>query len=95
MVHFVNMTRLTIERRAISVMQLVASGVEAHDLLQPKRFGRIILERTMCLRQPGPDKTLADVGRFARGEERSTYQRKRSRLLGWRNKTCISSAAVH
>lgn len=63
MVDTANMARLAVERLALSTMQLVTTGVGAHGLLRPHRFERILRNLTMYLRQPSPDRTLADVGR--------------------------------
>lgn len=63
MVMFANMARLAIERNATAAIQHVISGVGARGLLRPNRFGRIVRDLTMYLRQPAPDQTLADVGR--------------------------------
>ncbi len=65
MVDFANMTRLAVERLALSVMQHVQVGVGAHGLLQPSRFEQMLRDLTMYLRQPFPDQTLAEVGRSA------------------------------
>lgn len=63
MVAFANMTRLSIEKIATSVMQRVQVGIGAHGLLQPSRFEKMIRDLSMYLRQPAPDQTLAEVGR--------------------------------
>ena len=65
MIECANMMRISVERQATRVMQLVTAGVGAHGLLQPRRFERILRDLTMYLRQPAPDQTLAAVGRLA------------------------------
>lgn len=65
MIHTANMTRLAVERLATATMPRVIAGVGAHGLLRPSRFERLIRDLTMYLRQPNPDGTLAEVGRFA------------------------------
>ena len=63
MVNGANMIRLSIERLATDAMQLVTAGIGAHGLLQVNRFERILRNLNMYLRQPSPDRILADVGR--------------------------------
>ncbi len=63
MVNGANMIRLAIERLATTTMQLVTAGIGAHGLLQVNRFERILRNLNMYLRQPSPDRILADVGR--------------------------------
>ena len=65
MIQMANMTRLAVERLATATMPRVIAGVGAHGLLRPSRFERLIRDLTMYLRQPNPDGTLAEVGRFA------------------------------
>lgn len=65
LIQVANMTRLAVERLATATMPRVIAGVGAHGLLRPSRFERLIRDLTMYLRQPNPDGTLAEVGRFA------------------------------
>lgn len=64
MIQMANMTRLAVERLATATMPRVIAGVGAHGLLRPARFERLIRDLTMYLRQPNPDGTLAEVGRY-------------------------------
>ncbi len=74
MIHTANMTRLAVERLATATMPRVIAGVGAHGLLRPSRFERLIRDLTMYLRQPNPDGTLAEVGRFALAQGSSAEQ---------------------
>ena len=65
MVEFANAMRLAIERLATAMMNHITVGIGAHGLLRPHRFGRMLRDLTMYLRQPAPDQTLAEVGRAA------------------------------
>ena len=60
-----NMMRVRMEQIGTATMQRVAAGAGARGLLQPWRFERIIRDLTMYLRQPGPDETMAEIGRAA------------------------------
>lgn len=63
MVDCANMTRLAIESTCNQIMQQVTVGVGARGLLQPHRFGRILRDLTMYLRQPAPDQTRVSVAK--------------------------------
>ncbi len=57
------MVRLAIERIATAMMPRIIAGVGARGLLQPSPFERIFRDLTMYLRQPAPDRCLANLGR--------------------------------
>ena len=60
-----NMMRTAIEKIATEVMALCQKSVGARGLNKPYHFERIIRDLNTYLRQPAPDASLADVGRFA------------------------------
>lgn len=68
MIQMANMTRLAIERLATATMPRIIAGVGAHGLLRPARFGRVLRDLTMYLRQPNPDGALTDVARHSLAE---------------------------
>ncbi len=68
MIQTANMARLALERLATATMPRVIAGVGAHGLLRPARFGRVLRDLTMYLRQPNPDGALTDVARHALSE---------------------------
>ncbi len=63
-VAYANMTRTAIETICLAMLQLAERSVGARGLLQPLPFERLHRDLTHYLRQPAPDGTLADVGRF-------------------------------
>jgi alkylation response protein AidB-like acyl-CoA dehydrogenase len=63
-VAYANMTRTAIERICLDMLQLAERSVGARGLLQPLPFERLHRDLTHYLRQPAPDGSLADVGRF-------------------------------
>jgi len=63
-VAYANMTRTAIETICLNIMQLSDRSVGARGLLQPLPFERLHRDLTHYLRQPAPDGSLADVGRF-------------------------------
>jgi alkylation response protein AidB-like acyl-CoA dehydrogenase len=66
-VAYANMTRTAIESICLNVMQLAERSVGARGLLRPLPFERILRDLTMYLRQPAPDATLTDIGRYVAG----------------------------
>jgi alkylation response protein AidB-like acyl-CoA dehydrogenase len=64
LVAYANMTRTAIEAICLTVMQLAERSVGARGLLRPLPFERIHRDLTTYLRQPAPDATLLDIGRY-------------------------------
>ena len=64
-VAYANMTRTAIEKICLDLLLLAERSVGARGLLQPLPFERLHRDLTHYLRQPAPDGSLADVGRFA------------------------------
>ncbi len=63
-VHYANMTRTAIEEICLRIMPLAERCVGARGLLRPEPFERIHRDLTLYLRQPAPDATLVDIGKF-------------------------------
>jgi len=63
-VHYANMTRTAIEEICLRIMPLAERCVGARGLLRPEPFERIHRDLTLYLRQPAPDATLVDIGRY-------------------------------
>lgn len=60
----VNMMRTAIENICTEVMSLCQKSVGARGLNKPFHFERIIRDLCTYLRQPAPDMSLADVGKY-------------------------------
>ncbi|UHG92844.1 acyl-CoA dehydrogenase family protein [Spirosoma oryzicola] len=63
-VAYANMTRTAIEEICLRMMALAERCVGARGLMGPLPFERIHRDLTFYLRQPAPDATLADIGRY-------------------------------
>lgn len=63
-VAYANMTRTAIEEICLRVMPLAERCVGARGLLRPHPFERIHRDLTLYLRQPAPDATLVDIGKY-------------------------------
>ena len=63
-VAYANMTRTAIEEICLRVMPLAEKSVGARGLMRPLPFERIHRDLTFYLRQPAPDATLVDIGRY-------------------------------
>lgn len=61
---YANMMRTAIEQICVEVMALCQKCVGARGLNKPYHFERIIRDLSTYLRQPAPDASLADVGRY-------------------------------
>ena len=61
---YANMMRTAIEQICVDVMALCQKCVGARGLNKPYHFERIIRDLSTYLRQPAPDASLADVGRY-------------------------------
>ncbi|RYC69931.1 acyl-CoA dehydrogenase family protein [Spirosoma sordidisoli] len=64
LVAYANMTRTAIEEICLRVMPLAERSVGARGLMRPLPFERIHRDLTFYLRQPAPDATLVDIGRY-------------------------------
>lgn len=63
-VAYANMTRTAIEEICLRVMPLAERSVGARGLMRPLPFERIHRDLTFYLRQPAPDATVLDIGRY-------------------------------
>ena len=63
-VAYANMTRTAIKKIALTYFIWPSISWEARGLLQPLPFERLHHDLTHYLRQPAPDRSLADVGRL-------------------------------
>lgn len=63
-VAYANMTRTAIEDICLRVMPLAERSVGARGLMRPFPFERIHRDLTFYLRQPAPDATILDIGRY-------------------------------
>ncbi len=63
-VTYANMTRTAIEEICLRVMALAERSVGARGLMRPLLFERIHRDLTFYLRQPAPDATVVDIGRY-------------------------------
>lgn len=68
---YTNMMRTAIEQICTEVMALCQKCVGARGLNKPYHFERIIRDLNTYLRQPAPDASLADIGRFVLDEKNS------------------------
>lgn len=73
-VAYANMTRTAIEEICLRVMPLAERCVGARGLLRPHPFERIHRDLTLYLRQPAPDATLVDIGKFVLNSPRPTSE---------------------
>ena len=64
LVNYANMTRTAIEEICLRVMPLAERCVGARGLLRPHPFERLHRDLTLYLRQPAPDATLVDIGKY-------------------------------
>ena len=61
LVAYVNLARLAVEATALDLMQLVQRSVGLRAFLRPNAIERISRDLAIYLRQPGPDRALADA----------------------------------
>ncbi|MBD2757208.1 acyl-CoA dehydrogenase family protein [Spirosoma validum] len=61
---YTNMARTAIEEICLRVMPLAERCVGARGLLRPNPFERIHRDLTLYLRQPAPDATLVEIGKY-------------------------------
>jgi len=71
---YVNTLRATTEDICLQTLRLTERSVGARGLLQPEPFERLHRDLTHYLRQPAPDATVADAGRFALASDKPAYQ---------------------
>ncbi|MVN76892.1 hypothetical protein GO988_11205 [Hymenobacter sp. HMF4947] len=71
---YANLVRATTEDICLETLRLAERSVGARGLLQPEPFERLHRDLTHYLRQPAPDATLADAGRFALASDRPAYE---------------------
>lgn len=71
---YANLMRAATEDICLRTLQLAERSVGARGLLQPEPFERLHRDLTHYLRQPAPDATLADGGRFALGSDRPSAE---------------------
>lgn len=71
LVAYANMTRTAIEEICLRMMPLAERSVGARGLMRPLPFERIHRDLTFYLRQPAPDATLLDIGRFVLENQRN------------------------
>ena len=64
MVTYANMMRSIIEEVCLRCMQLAERSVGSAGFLKPNPIERIHRDLTVYLRQPAPDESLADVGKY-------------------------------
>ena len=73
-VAYTNMVRTAIEEICLRVMPLAERCVGARGLLRPHPFERIHRDLTLYLRQPAPDATLVDIGKFVLNNRQSSHK---------------------
>ncbi|MBD2702449.1 acyl-CoA dehydrogenase family protein [Spirosoma sp. BT702] len=73
-VAYTNMTRTAIEEICLRLMPLAERSVGARGLLRPHAFERLHRDLTHYLRQPAPDATLLDIGKFAFNNPASAHE---------------------
>lgn len=74
LVAYANMTRTAIEEICLRIMPLAERCVGARGLLRPLPFERLHRDLTLYLRQPAPDATLIDIGRFVLNNPQSAHE---------------------
>ncbi len=72
-VAYANMTRTAIEEICLRVMSLAERSVGARGLMRPLSFERIHRDLTFYLRQPAPDATVVDIGRYVLDNQQYAY----------------------
>ena len=73
-VAYANMTRTAIEEICLRIMPLAERCVGARGLLRPHPFERIHRDLTLYLRQPAPDTTLIDIGKYVLKSPRPAHE---------------------
>ena len=62
------MVRIAIDEICTEIMMLCQKCIGARGLNKPHHFERIIRDLNTYIRQPAPDHTLLEIGKFALGE---------------------------
>ncbi|GAB2532971.1 acyl-CoA dehydrogenase family protein [Spirosoma aerophilum] len=73
-VAYANMTRTAIEEICLRIMPLAERSVGARGLMRPLPFERIHRDLTFYLRQPAPDATILDTGRYVLETKKSAHE---------------------
>lgn len=73
-VTYANMTRTAIEEICLRVMPLAERSVGARGLMRPLPFERIHRDLTFYLRQPAPDATVLDIGRYVLDNPQNVHE---------------------
>lgn len=73
-VAYANMTRTAIEEICLRVMPLAERSVGARGLMRPLPFERIHRDLTFYLRQPAPDATVLDIGRYVLDNSQNVHE---------------------
>ncbi|AKD56114.1 acyl-CoA dehydrogenase family protein [Spirosoma radiotolerans] len=73
-VAYTNMTRTAIEEICLRVMPLAERSVGARGLMRPLPFERIHRDLTFYLRQPAPDATVLDIGRYVLDNPQNAHE---------------------
>ncbi|GAB3769670.1 acyl-CoA dehydrogenase family protein [Spirosoma horti] len=73
-VAYANMTRTAIEEICLRVMPLAERSVGARGLMRPLPFERIHRDLTFYLRQPAPDATILDIGRYVLDNPQNVHE---------------------
>ncbi|WP_420146575.1 acyl-CoA dehydrogenase family protein [Spirosoma sp.] len=73
-VTYANMARTAIEEICLRVMPLAERSVGARGLMRPLPFERIHRDLTFYLRQPAPDATVLDIGRYVAESQVSVHE---------------------
>ena len=73
-VAYANMTRTAIEEICLRVMPLAERSVGARGLMRPLPFERIHRDLTFYLRQPAPDATVLDIGRYVLDNPQNVHE---------------------
>ena len=73
-VAYANMTRTAIEEICLRVMALAERSVGARGLMRPLPFERIHRDLTFYLRQPAPDATVLDIGRYVLKNQQNVHE---------------------
>lgn len=73
-VAYANMTRTAIEEICLRVMPLAERSVGARGLMRPLPFERIHRDLTFYLRQPAPDATIVDIGRYVLDNPKNAHE---------------------
>jgi alkylation response protein AidB-like acyl-CoA dehydrogenase len=71
-VAYVNLARLAVERAGLSLLELVHRSVGLQSFMRPNPIERISRDLATYLRQPAPDRALANAAAFILAQEEPT-----------------------